>query len=133
MFLSMNPKKPWGAVNTLAKITYLSIVVEALLFFAYAVSGGSLFGGHLSVIWRVASAFGAYLILDNGLVYLRGKASLGVQIALVVNLLLAWFYTKHISHALDKVALASAVISFILLLLPASRKHISKDKTSIAK
>lgn len=133
MFLSMNPKKPWGEVNTLAKVTYLSIVAEALIFFAYAVSGGSLFGGHISIILRALSVLQAYLILDNGLVYLRGKASLGVPLAFIINILLGWIYFKHISHPLDQVGVAVAVISSILLLIPASRKHIAKDKTTLAK
>lgn len=132
MLISINPRKAFLSANIFAKLAYFTFIAQAVAVFAFAVTRGSLFGGKASLVIAILDALLAYLIVDTGLLFLRGKPN-GVKIGFVFSLLTGAYYIHSINHSsLNIVGAGFSVLTILMLALPQSRKHIvHKPKKSM--
>lgn len=128
MIISFNPKKSFLKANSTAKITYLGIVAQALFLASFALSRGKFFGAHISLLVAGLDLIAAYLVLDNGLLYLRGKPT-GRTLAILISLGAGVYYYFHIKYGfMNILALLLCAKTTIMMFLPKARAHIVKPK-----
>ena len=132
MLISINPRKAFSSANLFARITYFTFIAQALALAAFAVTKGSLFGGKASIVIAILDALLAYLVVDTGLLFLRGKPN-GVKIGFVISLFTGAYYLHSLHHSnLNLVGLVFSALTILMLLIPQSKKHIvRKPKKSL--
>lgn len=128
MFLAISPRKPFAKANLFARLTYLTIFVQGLLLFAFALSRGSLFGGKIGIAIAILDFIAGYLVIDNGLLFLRGKPNGRIMGFLITILNMGYYINAFDQSALNKVGAVVSVLVFLLLLLPKSNEHMVKNK-----
>lgn len=133
MLISFSPRKSFAKVNLMAKIAYLGIAAQALFLASLALSQGKLFGANISLLVAGLDLIAAYLILDNGLLYLRGKP-LGRTLAILISIGLGLYYYFHIdSGPMNILALILCANTLGMMFLPKAREHIIKPKKTSTK
>ena len=126
MLISINPRKAFSKANFFARVTYLTFILQGIALLVFALTRGSLFGGKASIVVAILDVIAVYLVIDTGLLFLRGKAN-GVKVGLVISLLTGVYYTHALHHSsMNIVGLTFSVSTIFMLLLPQSRKHIEK-------
>jgi hypothetical protein len=134
---TLNPRSGYMAAPTSLRVAYLSMLVQALALFVFAISGGRAFSASAGSWWQILlGVLGSYLIFDSGNVVLKGR-SLGRWLALISSgLMLAgfgWHLFAHGSTAstfalfLHGVVLANAILTIVAVLLPSSNAVFSKS------